>query len=162
MGKRGPKRLPLNHLMARGSKLVSGRLRELSGTPLHPVARKVSKTRTRIDHLRHGHGTDETDSALRRTWFKLKRRILAEHASEEPGSRPWAWWKWEAKEPRRRLDGLPHYCNEFYFGVPQFAFTAEDCDVEYESQADYLRRHKSMSKAEDKAALAMPVEDGSI
>jgi hypothetical protein len=41
-------------------------------------------------------------------WAELKREILAEHTNRRPGSRPWAWWKYDAPETRRAFGWQCH------------------------------------------------------
>jgi hypothetical protein len=60
------------------------------------------------------------------------------------GCRPWAWWKYEAPEPRRLLSGDPAHATmdgERWFGVPMLYHSAEaHTSMIFETQAAYLRR----------------------
>jgi len=105
--------------------------------------------------------------AMRAAWKEHRAEILAEYVSANPGRRPWAFWQFDAPEPRRQVGG-PTECSgchmvddgAFFFGLPQHwtgpadfpAFLAPlmpDKDVPlYESQAAYLKRHKLLSDAE--------------
>lgn len=39
-------------------------------------------------------------------WLRFKNEIMKDWIQKYPGSRPWAWWKFESpKEKRRRVDG---------------------------------------------------------
>jgi hypothetical protein len=60
------------------------------------------------------------------------------------GCRPWAWWEFDAPEPRRLLSGDPAGAmpeRGLWFGVPGFYRSIEAHNtLVYENQADYLRR----------------------
>lgn len=109
---------------------------------------------------------------LREGWDALKADILRDWTRDHPGSRPWAWWKYESTEPRRRVDGglhpfddpawhafvadhetrYPHgvHLRALRFGVlnihPQQVPGLST--AKYESQADYLRRLSLMTPEE--------------
>jgi len=38
-------------------------------------------------------------------WAKHKKEIMPGWINEHPGTRPWAWWKFDAPEMRKRLSG---------------------------------------------------------
>jgi hypothetical protein len=48
------------------------------------------------------------DEAIRRAWDELRGSLLPAWSRERPGTRPYAWWRFEAPERRRRIDGQPH------------------------------------------------------
>jgi hypothetical protein len=51
------------------------------------------------------HGPMSTPGeALLLAWRKHGAVLLQEWVSEKPGTRPWAWWQWEATRPRRVLN----------------------------------------------------------
>lgn len=75
-------------------------------------------------------------------WHAAKNEILEQWIKEKPGSRPWAWWRWDAPrqldqgteafwegtlpDPRRRLSGIGTpaymvlaYVPHFSFGIPE-------------------------------------------
>jgi len=67
------------------------------------------------------------DIAIRqKIWTAVKKDFLKGWIIDHPGTRPWAWWKWDSPEPRKRIGGigdpshehlkaiLPHY----EFGLP--------------------------------------------
>lgn len=81
------------------------------------VARKQMRARTEYGewhryHLRTGHAFFvedlKTEADERECWEALKDEVMAEWVQENPGTRPWAWWKYEEPERRRRIDGKPH------------------------------------------------------
>ena len=47
---------------------------------------------------------DDLDAA-REGWQALRGELLPAFVDKYPGTRPWAWWEYEAPEPRRRLGG---------------------------------------------------------
>ena len=73
------------------------------------------------------------------------------HDQHGPGpcTRPWAWWTFDATEPRRQTsdgpanstmtDGLPGE-GKLNYGIPQCFAAAHDWNIEYESQGEYLER----------------------
>ena len=61
------------------------------------------------------------------------------------GTRPAAWWKYDAPEPRRVTRGtLPEGSDRDYFGMSRFCYGS----VEYEEEADYLNRLDLLTDAE--------------
>jgi hypothetical protein len=90
-------------------------------------------------------------------WQQVGASLLAWHVEECPGSRPWAWWRFEAPEPRRLYTGKGHVCpvrqrhgaHADYFGAPH-VYGCTECFIKrYESQAAYLRRMKLLLPQED-------------
>ena len=55
-------------------------------------------------------GDSFDESAPREAWEIMREKIMADWIREQPGTRPWAWWKFDAPPParRERVDGLPH------------------------------------------------------
>jgi hypothetical protein len=63
--------------------------------------------------------------ALRDVWEEVKDEVLKEWIGDYPGTRPWCWWRFEAKEQRARVGGRGdalqdklNYKPQFSFGVP--------------------------------------------
>lgn len=102
-------------------------------------------------------------------WELWKATILAEWAVSNPGTRPSAWWQYDAPEQRRRLGGKGTPCHEVMahsplcrLGIPlawvedyfidNMGIVAERLDsndpLRYESQAAFLKRHKLLAKSE--------------
>jgi hypothetical protein len=111
------------------------------------------------------HCRKDDEESQRALWDELKDDILAEHVKRSPGSRPWAWWKWEATEMRRVMGldrdivgdetdrlpafedpNLPAHFKRNYFGKPNIydGFL-------YESEEEYLERLGLLTR-EEKAA----------
>jgi hypothetical protein len=69
--------------------------------------------------------TDPDEGELRELWAVHGDELTAEHVEGHAGSRPWAWWRWNAPEPRGKQDEL-----------------------------DYLRKHNLLDAAEKRAVAA--------
>jgi hypothetical protein len=55
---------------------------------------------------RFSHFIDEdSDDSVREMWDALRDDILTEHAKRRPGTRPSAWWRFQATEERHRIGG---------------------------------------------------------
>jgi hypothetical protein len=72
----------------------------------------VYQLRTGIEFLDLGFGWQENfrEDEAREAWEIMREKIMADWVREQPGTRPWAWWRWDAPQParRERVDGLPH------------------------------------------------------
>ncbi len=128
-----------------------------------------------VKQLEHGHdwgnGFGGDVEAICAAWKIFRAQILEDwihgepdYASEGPGpgSRPWAWWKFDAPELRRRVDGTHPFddpvrikaveeraakhpdfkatANKVYFGKPCCLCFPDDFEATYESEFDYLER----------------------
>lgn len=83
------------------------------------------------------------DDLMRAVWEDHGREFLEKYVAQHPGRRPFAWWRFEAPEPRRRLGGTGTPISpQLFFGMP--SVYGEDYDTanppKFESQAAYLRR----------------------
>jgi hypothetical protein len=91
----------------------------------------------------------------RRIRDEVKADILKTWCRQHPGSRPWAWWRFEAPEPRRRVGGQGEQQagihDEGAFGLPGYwneeTLDADDPPV-FESEASYLERHGLLTTSE--------------
>ena len=114
------------------------------------------------------------DEALhRRLWKKFRNLVLEEWIAKAPGTRPTAWWTYDAPrqprgtfadcyydgklpEPRKKLSGTGIPAWECYNLVPDYDHGAPTCwsGVElsdlpcFESEAAFLKRHGLLSSAE--------------
>jgi hypothetical protein len=97
---------------------------------------------------------DEIDQHA--AWRDLQKEIMVEWLKEQPGTRPWAWWRFDlpAGTRRQRINGLhphddPSYSLEkkLWYGLPQYQ---RPCDLQalYESEAMFLRRLSLLTAAE--------------
>jgi hypothetical protein len=90
--------------------------------------------------------------ALERLWRAHGSVLLAEHVAVRPGTRPWAWWTFDAPpDARKRLGGTgTPLGTERWFGAPRYY--GEDYDTRdrprYEPERDYLRRHGLLTPGE--------------
>lgn len=48
------------------------------------------------------------DESIRQAWSECRSQLLPAWIRNHPGTRPWGWWRHEAPEHRRRVDGKPH------------------------------------------------------
>ncbi len=91
-----------------------------------------------------------TEAELRTAWNELGEELLARWIAACPGRRPFAFWKFDTKEPRRLLDGVEDdgdTAPRLRFGIPPGQ------DEFYESEAAYLKR-LGLMKAPERRALA--------
>jgi len=129
---------------------------------------------TGVNWLEHGFGThsDCDVEAMRHAWGRLRDNLLAQWILERPRTRPAAWWRFDAPEPRRRIDGHPHpfadpgrtaevdklaagadertRYYELAFGIPRLRVGSlpGDLSAEYESQLAYLTRLGLLTETE--------------
>ena len=102
-------------------------------------------------------------------WDRHRDVVLVAWIRKHPGTRPQAWWEFDAPEPRRRLGGKGTPCHgvlahaaryasgipedwiaDFWIvdqGVKAERFDADDAPV-FESQAAYLRRLRLLHERE--------------
>ena len=85
-------------------------------------------------------GPDLDDDELRKVWRQLRPELLDRHIKKKPGTRPWAWWRWESTEPREQVsDGPEPIGPPDWFGKPS-RYLGQPPENMYESQVDYLER----------------------
>lgn len=98
------------------------------------------------------HTPPAADQALA-AWHAVRIGVLQKWITTHPGTRPLAWWRYEAPTPHRRivegrgrlLPGDPLIC-----GWPENLIDRTS-HVVIESQASYLKRHKLLSPEEERA-----------
>jgi hypothetical protein len=151
-----------------------------------PSIRRRNKIRaeyTRLEYYAVASGHDffvrfPTEDDWRDAWDEMKDALLPAFIEQCPGQRPWCWWKFEAPERRRAVDGKPHpfedperqahlddiaatlppeerdayyhTANELTYGLPRFIATKSMALREYESQPGYLDRLGLLTHAEYK------------
>ena len=68
------------------------------------------------------------------------------------GCRPTSWWLYDSPGPRRLLSGDPNGIvpdSPLWRGIPKLYRSLEDYNaMKFESQPDYLRRHRLLMKGE--------------
>ena len=111
-------------------------------------------------------------------WTNSRKRILGSWIASHPGTRPYAWWCFDAPEARQRVGGtgtpkheVLKYAPTCVFGIPVYWITHQDTGILgkagfkgnpvdandpplFESQAAYLARHGLLS---DRETAALPV-----
>jgi hypothetical protein len=73
------------------------------------LRRKSNITPGTVEYLRSGHwfgfldGVSDdaipSEEDAREAWESVRDELIAQHAAEAPGSRPAAYWRWDAKRP---------------------------------------------------------------
>ena len=113
---------------------------------------------------------------MRELWYFEIGTMLPDWIAENPGTRPWAWWKFDAPERRKRIDGPCHpfdnperiervstngtelWDNNLSLGKPSI-LVVEDCfDAKYETQLDYLKRLDLLIPAEKRCFTELQAE----
>ena len=94
-----------------------------------------------------GTAFDDDMEALKVAWEQLRDRFMEVWKVEFAGTRPHAWWKFDAPERRQRIDGNPHPFDQLeredtglYYGKPNMLICKDDFMAEYEGQLEYLLR----------------------
>ena len=123
-----------------------------------PRRRRVPKVKTKFEYsdvhglyLLTGHdyfndhpfGDPPDEDLMREMWEAHRDELMAERG---PGRRPWAWWQFEAPEPRRRVGGVGtsilHPAGHNGSGVP--SLYGDDYDTTnpptYETEREFLER----------------------
>jgi len=113
-----------------------------------------------------------TDAELREAWRSWRGDLLADWIAERPGTRPWAWWRYDAPERRQRIDGKPHpfdsiereetlaehhadapqHVRDLHYalswGTPRMLITRDCFEAQYETEVDYLSRLELLEPGE--------------
>lgn len=108
--------------------------------------------------------TEPTIEEKREAWEELRDELMKAWIAEDPCTRPWAWWAFDAPERRRRINGLHPFDsperrrhgkrfgfkrpNDLYMGMPASLMVEDDADAEYESEPDYLDRLGELTDSE--------------
>ena len=144
-----------------------------------------------LHYLRHGEVINEgrikrffinEEIHWPKLWELHRDQILSEWAAKYPGTRPFAWWEFDAPRqpigtypgcyfdgglpaPRLKLKGAGtpnhealNYVPSFCFGLPATGYEALDPNDPpvYESEATYLKRHGLLIEGEEERADFTP------
>lgn len=93
-----------------------------------------------------------SDDALA-AWHAVRKEVLPAWIAAHPGTRPLAWWRYEAPTPMRRIVkgcGRPLAGDPLICGWPENLIERTD-HVVIESQASYLKRHELLAPEEERA-----------
>jgi len=121
-------------------------------------------------------GGESNDKTWRAAWDDLRDELLPGFIEEYPGHRPWAWWRYDSPPPhrRRRIGAKPHPFDnrdrkahidrmvrqrptasdvreqlyELWFGKPASVIGMDDIQAEYESEREFLERHRLLTDPE--------------
>jgi hypothetical protein len=108
--------------------------------PAQQSERTVEKLQSGDDWHPMFDGPALSDDELRKVWRQLRSDLLDRHIKEKPGTRPWAWWRFESTEPREQVsDGPEPIGPPDWFGKPS-RYLGQPPENMYESQVDYLER----------------------
>lgn len=119
---------------------------------------------TEAEPLRHER--DELRELMRLVWDALRADLLGCWVIENPATRPWSWWEWDAPEPRRLVSGPGNHSltdpssSEFgrrWFGLPTVLVVEDHHDPSvYEGEGQYLDRIGLFAPGERKRWQAAP------
>jgi len=110
-----------------------------------------------------------SEARMRLDW-QANREELTRRCAEKfgPGRRPWAWWKFAAPEPRRRIGGegvaavdtaeCPVWAKKWSWGRPVVWDNDYGDEPEgwFETQRDYLIRHNLLTPEEKRLLKVSP------
>jgi hypothetical protein len=142
-----------------------------------PKRKASSYTSWHLHKLQFGHDYEFADhfssvEEIRQAWEIIRDEILQDWIRMEPrygsgrpgpGTRPWAWWEFDAPELIQRIDGKPHpfdnperiehvekisqkyprfaeHAYKTFFGRPGCLCIRDDFEAEFETPAAYLSR----------------------
>jgi len=72
--------------------------------------------RVRWDFFGGGFGDGpEAVPAMKAAWLEIGDSVLEEHIHERPGTRPWAWWQFDAPEQRDDNETETDYLRRLQF-----------------------------------------------
>jgi hypothetical protein len=113
------------------------------------------------------------EGGMRAAWNELRDQLMPQWIAEHPGTRPYAWWKFDLPERRRRTDGVIHpfddpvrntevelraaqhpqfreFAFDLFYGKPRCLFTQDDFGATYEGELAYLDRLNLLTPEERK------------
>ncbi len=137
--------------------------------PKQLLRRRPGSDSPRIrEYLLTGHdwnfldGPDPASVDLKAAWEELRDELLAEHIAEHPGTRPRAWWRFDAPGPRRQINPGPEtFGPADFYGKPS-KYRGVPPDDMFEAQRADLTRHKLIGTDERAALERLDAEDAQI
>ena len=117
-----------------------------------------AESNTRGNDLRLSRFFDDGER-IRLAWEQHRPALMSEWIQQHPGTRPWAWWKFDddIPDPRQRIGGkgqtmpekYPAYAPSYDKGIPSSWAEIDPGDPPlYESESAFLLRHGLLSTAE--------------
>ena len=85
---------------------------------------------------------------MKAAWMELRDELLPTWIEQHPGTRPYAWRRFEAPEPRRQVSPGPES-----FGCP-LSFRGIPHDGMFETEAEYLERLGVLTPVEESQVLS--------
>ena len=90
---------------------------------------------------------------MKAAWMELRDELLPTWIEQHPGTRPYAWWRFEAPEPRRQVSPGPESLGPATsFGCPSL-FRGIPHDGMFETEAEYLERLGLLTPVEESQVL---------
>ena len=149
-----------------------------------PKRKLAGLTMHHLEELEHGHAwpylrSDHSFQGdmdhMQAAWSEARGHVMKTWIKKHPGSRPYAWWAFDAPERRRPLHGRlhpfdnpardehierlriehPNYCPDAHrlrFGKPSYLLINDDFETGYESELHYLFRLRLIGDEELDAA----------
>ena len=92
---------------------------------------------------------EPTEDEQRVFWLQHREKLIEATIRARPGTRPAAWWKFDAPAARERIGGVGDVRGELWFGVPAEIHSLDPKDPpRFESQVTHLHRHGLLTRAE--------------
>ena len=87
-------------------------------------------------------------------WWELRDELLPTWIEQHPGTRPYAWWRFEAPDSRRQVSpGAESIGPADWFGCPS-SFRAMPHDEMFETEGEYLDRLGLLTPHEEPRVLS--------
>ncbi len=82
---------------------------------------------------------------LKDAWLENRDWLLERHIQTFPGTRPWAWWRFDAPESRKNVTVGEEWRD--FFGLP-YKIDFQQEPAIFETEAEYLKRIGLLEKGE--------------
>ena len=92
----------------------------------------------------------ETEEELQAGWLWVRDTLLPAYIASRPGQRPWAWWEFQAPEPRRRVPPPPEKPGRK--PMPSMLAGYRESSLEYLTRLDLLSAAEKRALAERECA----------
>ena len=91
---------------------------------------------------------------MKAAWWELRDELLPTWIEQHPGTRPYAWWRFEVPEPRRQVSPGPESIGPAdWFGCPS-SFRGMPQDGMFETEGEYLDRLGLLTPGEEPWSLS--------
>ena len=90
---------------------------------------------------------------MKAAWWELRDELLSTWIEQHPGTRPYAWWRFESPELRRQMEPGPESIGPpDWFGCPS-SFRGMPHDGMFETEGEYLDRLGLLTPGEEPLVL---------